>query len=219
MRVRALNDKEKSETGIRTDPGAALAELARSAGRAAEAGGGRGLPPVHLWNPEFCGDLDMRIARDGLWYYMGTPIGRERLVRLFSTVLRKDDDRYFLVTPVEKIGIAVDDVPFVANRMAVDGEGTGQVLAFETNVGDRVVAGADHPLWFTPAEGPDAEEGEVTPYVLVRARLEARISRPVFFELVDLGVDYEVDGVMQFGVWSSGCFFPIVPTATIAHLR
>lgn len=213
-----LSEKGKSTESRAADPAAALAALAQSA-REAGGEGERGLPPVHLWHPENCGELDMRIGRDGLWYYLGTPIGRKRLVRLFSTVLRKDDDGYFLVTPVEKIGITVEDVPFVAVRMAVEGEGRGQALAFETNVGDRVVIDADHPLWFTPAEGPDAEEGEVTPYLLVRARLEARIARPVFFDLVELAVDEEVDGVMQFGVWSSGAFFPIVPTETIAHLR
>lgn len=197
-----------------TDPAETLAQLTRSA-NAAQDGKKRGLPPVHLWNPEFCGDLDMRIAADGLWYYMGTPIGREALVRLFSTVLRKDGDKYFLVTPVEKIGITVEDVPFVAVAMTVEGDGANQVLTFRTNVGDAVVAGPDHPLWFTPGE----EEGEVTPYCLVRARLEARIARPVFYDLVDLGVDHDVDGVTKFGVWSSGRFFPIVDTDLIAHLR
>lgn len=197
-----------------SDPAEALAELTRAA-KSAAGPKKRGLPPVHLWNPDFCGDIDMRIATDGLWYYCGTPIGREALVRLFSTVLRKDGDKYFLVTPVEKVGIAVEDVPFVAVAMAVEGEGEEQVLRFTTNVGDEVVAGPDHPLWFTPGE----EEGEVIPYCLVRARLEARIARPVFYDLVELGVDHPVDGTMKFGVWSSGRFFPIVDTDLIAHLR
>lgn len=200
----------------RYDPSQALADLAKAATGAQKGIGGRGLPPVHLWNPENCGKLDMRIARDGLWYYMGTPIGREALVRLFSSVLRKDDDTYFLVTPVEKIEIIVEDVPFMANVLVAGGKGQDQVLRFATNVGDEVVAGPDSPMTFVPN---DEEEGEVTPYILVRARLEARISRPVFYELVELGVDHEVDGKMWFGVWSSGAFFRIVPTEMIAHLR
>lgn len=197
-----------------SDPSQALSELTKAATEAGKTSK-RGLPPVHLWNPEFCGDLDMRIASDGLWYYCGTPIGREALVRLFSTVLRKDDDKYFLVTPVEKIGITVEDVPFIATAMAVEGKGRDQVIRFTTNVGDEVIAGPDNPMWFTPGD----EIGEVTPYCLVRARLEAKIARPIFYDLVELGVDHEVDGTMRFGVWSSGTFFPIVDTALIAHLR
>lgn len=198
-----------------SDPSKALSDLTKAAAAAADPSNKRGLPPVHLWNPEFCGDLDMRIASDGLWYYCGTPIGREALVRLFSTVLRKDDDRYFLVTPVEKIGITVEDVPFLAVAMTVDGDGRDQVIRFTTNVGDEVLTGPDNPMWFTPGD----EQGEVIPYCLVRARLEARIARPIFYDLVDLGVDHDVDGVSKFGVWSSGRFFPIVDTALIAHLR
>src|SRR5690606_3213779 len=109
----------------------------------------KGLPPVHLWNPEFCGDLDMRIARDGTWFYMGTPIGRERLVRLFSTTLRHDEDgKYYLVTPVEKVGITVDDAPFLAVAMTVEGEGRAQTLTFSTSVGDSAAAGREHPIRF-----------------------------------------------------------------------
>ncbi|HKK86752.1 MAG TPA: DUF1285 domain-containing protein, partial [Roseovarius sp.] len=114
---------------------------AESIAEAARAAQGKGLPPVHQWNPPFCGDLDMRIARDGTWFYLGTPIGRPELVRLFSTILRKDDDKYFLVTPVEKVGITVDDAPFVAVDFEAEGEGKAQELVFETNVGDRMVAG------------------------------------------------------------------------------
>ena len=106
---------------------------------------GKGLPPVHLWNPPFRGDLDMRIARDGTWFYLGTPIGRPELVRLFSTILRRDGDDYFLVTPVEKVGITVDDAPFVAVDFEAEGTGAAQTLRFETNVGDHVTAGPRHP--------------------------------------------------------------------------
>ena len=166
---------------------------------------GKGLPPVHLWNPEFCGDLDMRIARDGTWFYLGTPIGRERLVRLFSTVLRHDEDgKYYLVTPVEKVGIQVEDAPFVAVAMTVEGAGRDQVLTFTTNVGDETLAGPDHPMRFEI----DKETGEPAPYVHVRARLEALINRAVFYDLVELGVEEEHEGETWFGIWSGGVFFP-----------
>ena len=165
----------------------------------------KGLPPVHLWNPEFCGDLDMRIARDGTWFYLGTPIGRERLVRLFSTVLRHDEDgKYYLVTPVEKVGIQVEDAPFVAVAMTVEGAGRDQVLTFTTNVGDETMAGPDHPMRFEI----DKETGEPAPYVHVRARLDALINRAVFYDLVALGVEEEHEGETWFGIWSGGVFFP-----------
>ncbi len=107
---------------------------------------GRGLPPVHDWNPPFCGDLDMRIARDGTWFYLGTPIGRFELVKLFSSILRKDGDKFFLVTPVEKVGITVDDAPFVATDFQIAGEGRSQTLTFSTHVGDETVASATAPI-------------------------------------------------------------------------
>ena len=174
--------------------------LAKSA-RAASKGG---LPPVHLWNPPFCGDLDMRIARDGTWFYLGTPIGRKELVRLFSTILRKDGDDYVLVTPVEKVGITVEDAPFVAVDFETRGEGAERGIAFVTNVGDQAVAGPDHPIRVTR----DPETGEPSPYVLVRANLEALIDRKSFYRLVELG-EHE-DG--WFGVRSGGVFFRIIPS-------
>ncbi len=174
------------------------------AASAREARKGKGLPPVHKWNPPFCGDLDMRIARDGTWFYLGTPIGRFELVRLFSSILRKDGDDYFLVTPVEKVGITVDDAPFVAVDFEAEGEGESQVLTFETHVGDHAAAGPDHPIRVER----DPETGEPSPYVLVRANLEALIDRKSFYRLVDLGAHH--DG--WFGVWSSGQFFPIIPS-------
>ena len=167
---------------------------------------GKGLPPVDKWNPPFCGDLDMRIARDGTWFYLGSPIGRKRLVRLFSTVLRHDaDGKYYLVTPVEKIGITVDDAPFVAVEMTVDGAGEGQVLRFRTNVDDWVTADGKHPI----RVDIDPGSGEPSPYVLVRGRLEALIARSVFYDLVALGVERGTGDSYAFGVWSSGCFFPL----------
>lgn len=165
----------------------------------------KGPPPVHKWNPPFCGDIDMRIARDGTWYYMGTPIGRKPMVKLFSSVLRRDpDDKYYLVTPVEKLGIKVDDAPFLAVELAVTGAGRDQMLTFRTHVDDVVTADVEHPI-----RVETAADGEPSPYVLVRDRLEALIARSVFYELVDLGVEEVVDGETKFGVWSSGTFFPI----------
>ena len=171
----------------------------------------KGLPPVHLWNPPFCGDLDMRIARDGTWFYLGTPIGRAPLVKLFSSILSKDGDKYFLVTPVEKVGITVDDAPFVATDFDVTGEGEDQVLTFTTHVGDTAVAGPEHPIRVER----DSETGEPSPYVLVRANLEALIDRKSFYRLVDCGTHHEEDGQSWFGVWSGGQFFPIIPSADL----
>jgi len=180
------------------------AESLAASARAAKKGG---LPPVHLWNPPFCGDLDMRIARDGTWFYLGSPIGRAELVKLFSTILRRDGDDYFLVTPVEKVGIIVDDAPFVA----VDFNPVADDLVFETNVGDRVTAGPDHPIRVVR----DPQTGEPSPYVLVRANLEALIDRKSFYRLVDIGDHADIDGINWFGVWSGGAFFGIIPTAEL----
>jgi hypothetical protein len=166
---------------------------------AAKAAGAKGPPPVHLWNPPFCGDIDMRIARDGTWFYLGTPIGRPAMVKLFSGIIRRDGDDYFLVTPVEKVGIRVDDAPFVA----VDVERSEGGVVFVTNVGDRVVAGVAHPLRVER----DPVTGEPAPYVLVRRNLEALIDRKSFYRLVEMG---EVrDG--WFGIASGGVFFPVIP--------
>ena len=171
----------------------------------------KGPAPVHLWNPPFCGDLDIRIARNGLWYYLGTPIGRMPLVKLFASVLRKDDDKYFLVTPVEKIGITVDDAPFVAVDFEPTGDGADQVLTFVTNVEDEAVAGPDHPIRVVR----DPETGEPSPYVLIRRNLEALIDRKSYYRLVEVGAVEPVDGVAMFGVWSSGQFFPFIPAAEL----
>lgn len=168
----------------------------------------KGLPPVHLWNPPFCGDIDMRIARDGSWFYLGTPIGRPAMVRLFSTVMRRDEDGcYYLVTPVEKVRIQVEDAPFVAVQLEVEGLGEQQCLRFVTNVDDQAEAGQEHPL--RVELDPDTQEP--APYVHVRANLEAKIARSVFYQLVELAVPREIDGVIWLGVWSGGVFFPIGP--------
>lgn len=185
---------------------------AESLAQAAQKASTKGLPPVHLWNPPFCGDLDMRIARDGTWFYLGTPIGRAPLVRLFSTILRRDGDDYFLVTPVEKVGITVDDAPFVAVDFEVSGEGDAQILTFTTNVEDEAIAGPDLPIRVER----DPETGEPSPYVLVRSNLEALIDRKSFYRLVDIGAHSEIDGTRWFGLWSSGEFFPIIPSEDLA---
>ncbi len=163
-------------------------------------------PPVHLWNPEREFALDMRIGRDGSWYYLGSRIDREAMVKLFSTVLRHDpDERYYLVTPVEKIAITVDDAPFVAVEMTVHGAGRDQVLTFRTNVDDELMAGPEHPIRVES----DAKSGEPSPYVHVRARLEALISRPVYYQMADLAVIEESADGPNYGVWSAGAFFPL----------
>ncbi len=163
-------------------------------------------PPVHLWNPEFCGDLDMRIARDGTWFYLGSPIGRKALAKLFSGVIRlDDDDKYYLVTPVEKIGITVEDAPFVAVEMFVEGEGRDRVISFRTNVDDFVIMDENHPFRLEI----DPETKEPSPYVRVRTNLDALINRPVFYDLVNLAGEETIDGEARFGFWSSGQFFEL----------
>ncbi len=169
------------------------------------------LPPVHKWDPPYCGDLDIRIARDGTWYYLGTPIGRPELVRLFSSILKKEDGRHYLVTPVEKVGITVDDAPFVAVDFEAEGEGRDQLLTFTTQVGDRSTAGPDNPIRVER----DAQTGEPSPYVHVRAGLEALIDRKSFYRLVEIGRHEEHDGARWFGLWSGGAFFPIIPSAEL----
>lgn len=189
------------------------AGLAALVSRAARAG--KGLPPVDRWNPDFCGDLDMEIRADGTWFYMGTPIGRPALVQLFSTVLRKDEDgRTYLVTPVERVGIRVEDAPFVAVEVNVAGDGDQRVMTFRTQVGDVVEAGAEHPIRFVE----EPETGGLKPYLLVRGRLEALVARPVMYELVEHGEVIEVDGKAMFSIRSKGVVFPIMPAAELARL-
>ena len=161
----------------------------------------RGLPPVHLWNPPHCGEIDIRIRKDGLWFHEGSPIGREALVRLFSTVLRKDPDGFHLVTPVEKMKITVEDAPFLAVRVDRD----GAALRFLTNVGDEVEAGPDHAIRVET----DPLTGEPAPYLHVRRGLEARLRRPVFYELVEMAEERDTPQGRQLAVNSNGVWFPI----------
>ncbi len=162
----------------------------------------KGLPPVHLWNPEFCGDIDIRIARDGTWFYMGSPIGRKRLVRLFSTVLRKEGAEYFLVTPAEKLRIQVEDAPFLIVQVDEQGQGEHQRLYFRTRTDDVVLADAEHPIWVS-----FSATGEPSPYLEVRDDLHGLIARNVYYQLVELGTEREHDSGLAFGVWSAGEFF------------
>jgi uncharacterized protein len=195
------------------DAAGLAALVTRAAGQAG--GHNKGLPPVDRWNPPFCGDIDMEIRADGTWFYMGTPIGRQPLVRLFSTVLRKDEDgRTYLVTPVEKVGIRIADAPFVAvemNRAEREGE---QVLTFRTNVGDVVEAGPEHVLRFVI----HGENRELKPYLHVRGRLEALVSRAVMYDLIELGETETIDGIDMFAVRSGGAVFAIMPAQELEAL-
>lgn len=184
---------------------------AESIAASARAASKKGPPPVHLWDPPFCGDLDIEIRRDGTWFYMGTPIGRPELVKLFSSILKREGDNYFLVTPVEKVGIRVEDVPFVAVDFEASGTGEAQVLTFHTQVDDVAVAGPDHPIRVVR----DADTDEPAPYLLVRANLEALIDRKSFYRLIDLGAHHPHEGESWFGLWSSGQFFPVIPSSEL----
>lgn len=194
---RRLNGRDEISTNRGLD---AVVEAARAAGE------DRALPPVHLWNPAVCGDIDIVIRRDGVWTHEGSPIGRKALVRLFSTVLRKDPDGFWLVTPVEKMRITVEDAPFHAVR--VDRE--GDLLVFETDVGDRVAAGPQNPIRVET----DPATGEPAPYVHVRRGLEARIDRPVFYELVESATERQTDAGPELGVVSGGVWFPLGPAGS-----
>jgi len=169
--------------------------------------GGKGPAPVQLWNPPFCGDLDMRIATDGTWFYLKTPIGRPALVKLFASVLKREGNRYFLVTPVEKCGITVDDAPFLAVEMRVLDRPGGRVLNFRTNVDDWVACGRDHALRFEP----EPDTGGLKPYLHVRHDLWAKVTRALFYDLVELGEEREIAGERMFGVASGGEFFAMAP--------
>lgn len=169
----------------------------------------RGPAPVHLWNPPFCGDIDMRIAADGTWFYLGSPIGRPALVKLFASILRKDPERYVLVTPVEKVGIKVDDAPFLAVEMRVEAGRIG----FRTQVDDFVWIDADHALRFEKG----AAAG-VKPYVKVRGELWALVNRALFYDLVEIGETTAHEGESWFGIRSSGLFFPICRASEIEGL-
>ncbi|MCY0148042.1 DUF1285 domain-containing protein [Hoeflea sp. G2-23] len=200
----------KTRTTAKTDAAGLAALISRA--QADRNAGKDSLPPIERWNPDYCGDIDMEIRADGSWFYMGTPIGRPALVRLFSTVLRQDEDgKTYLITPVEKIGIRVVDAPFVAVEMTVEQNDDGPVLTFRTNVGDVVRAGPDNPLRFVTL----GETEQLKPYLLVRGRLEALINRAVTYDLLALGEPVEIDGVEMFAIRSGGATFPVMPMADL----
>ncbi|MCC8932135.1 DUF1285 domain-containing protein [Rhizobium sp. 'Codium 1'] len=203
-----------SDTLKATTDAAGLAALISRAS-AQTSGGKQSLPPVERWEPQFCGDLDMEIRADGTWFYMGTPIGREPLVRLFSTVLRKDEDgKTYLVTPVEKVGIRVEDAHFIAVEMSVTEDAGESVLTFRTNVGDVVEAGPEHRLRFEVI----GENHELKPYLGVRGRLEALVSRAVMYDLVERGEVLDVEGRAMFVIRSRGMVFPVMPADELDRL-
>jgi len=174
----------------------------------------KGPPPVHLWDPAYCGEIDMRIAADGTWFYLGTPIGRPALVKLFASILKREGERYFLVTPVEKCGIVVDDAPFMAIELQVDDREAGRQLCFRTNVDDWVACGARHPLRFEP----ETATGGLKPYVHIRRNLWAKVTRAVFYDLVDLGEAREIAGTLMFGVASAGQFYAMAPASSLEDI-
>ena len=181
-----------------------LENLTATAKRAGE----KGPPPVHLWHPDYCGEIDMRIASDGTWFYMGTPIGRPTLVKLFASILRKDPERFVLVTPVEMVGIIVDDAPFLAVAM----EKHADELIFRTNVDDVVKMGIDNPMRFE-----EDSKGGLVPYLRVRGDLWAKLTRPIFYDLVAWGEEREIDGTKMFGIGSKDAFFPMIEAARLAN--
>lgn len=178
----------------------------------------KGPPPVHLWNPPYCGEIDMRIGPDGTWFYQKTPIGRAALVKLFASVLKREGDYYYLVTPVEKCGITVDDAPFLAVELKVEGADSGagrtdQVLHFRTNVDDWVACGPGHDLRFEP----ELPTGGLKPYLHVRRDLWAKVSRPLFYDLVELGEERDINGTRMFGIASAGEFYAMAPADSLAE--
>ncbi|MGG7518588.1 DUF1285 domain-containing protein [Allorhizobium undicola] len=202
---------DKDERAVETGDLAAL--IARAADQ--KAGGKDGLPPVERWNPPFCGEIDMEIKRDGRWFYQGSPIGRQPLVRLFSTVLRRDEDgETYLVTPVEKLRIRVEDAHFLAVEMTGSARQGEPVLTFRTNVGDVVEAGRDHALRFVVS----ADDQAVKPYLSVRGGLVALLSRAVAHELLEQGEIMTVEGADMFVIRSAGAVFPVMAADELERL-
>jgi hypothetical protein len=194
-------------TDARKTPAGALEALTGTV----RAAGGKGPPPVHLWNPPYCGEIDMHIAADGTWFYQKTPIGRMPLVKLFASVLKREGDRFFLVTPVEKCGITVEDAPFLAVEMQVAGPQEAPVLHFRTNVDDWVACGPENSLRFTPEPGTDG----LKPYLHVRRGLWAKVTRALFYDLVEMGEERDIGGERLFGIASGDGFFAMAPADTL----
>lgn len=198
------------------DKSANLSEKAAPAGleglqaavRDASTSGRKGPAPVHLWNPPYCGEIGMKIARDGTWFYQGSPIGRPAMVKLFASILRKDPERFVLVTPVEMVGIEVEDAPFLAVEMRADDDAGHARLIFRTNVDDEIICDATHPVRFEKGAA-----GGVKPYIRVRGDLWALVTRALTYDLLARGEVRDIDGVDTFGVQSSGAFFAIASAA------
>jgi hypothetical protein len=207
-----MSDSPTKKRESHVERGPAPERALRGPGEAAT-GRLRGVGPAPSWNPPDCGDIDMRIAADGTWFYCGSPIGRAPLVQLFASIMRREGDRYVLVTPVEKVGIKVDDAPFLAVEMRIESEADGPELTFRTNVEDLVTVDSEHPLRFEPG----ASEG-LKPYVRVRGDLWALVKRALFYDLVDLGQTEQVANEDWFGVRSRGLFFPMCPASEIEGL-
>ena len=208
-----MSDSPTKKRESNAEPARAPEGALRGLGEAAT-GRLRGVGPAPSWNPPDCGDIDMRIAADGTWFYCGSPIGRAPLVQLFASVMRREGDRYVLVTPVEKVGIKVDDAPFLAVEMRVDERRADEPeLTFRTNVEDLVTVDSEHPLRFERG----ASEG-LKPYVRVRGDLWALVKRALFYDLVALGRTERVANEDWFGVRSSGLFFPMCPASEIEGL-
>jgi uncharacterized protein len=207
-----MSDSPTSNRESSAEPARAPEGALRGLGEAA-IGRLRGLAPSSSWNPPDCGDIDMRIAADGTWFYCGSPIGRAPLVQLFASIMRKEGDRYVLVTPVEKVGIRVDDAPFLAVEMRGGDETDEPQLTFRTNVEDLVTVDGEHPLRFERG----ASEG-LKPYVRVRGELWALVKRALFYDLVALGRTERVENEDWFGVRSRGLFFPMCRASEIEGL-
>jgi uncharacterized protein len=204
-------DQNRGASGPAAKDSSALERLSAALGAIPR---GKGPPPVERWNPAYCGEIDLRIAADGTWFYNGTPIGRPALVRLFASILRKDPERHVLVTPVERVGVVVEDAPFQAVEMAVEGEGEARRIAFRTNVDDLVQVGAARPLRFERDR-----RGGIKPYVLVRGGLWARVTRALTYDLVDMGEERHCESRAMFGIAVEGQFYPIAPAEEAAGLR
>jgi hypothetical protein len=205
------SEQDPAANGPALEASGALERLSAALGEVAR---GKRPPPVERWSPPYCGEIDMRIAADGTWFYNGTPIGRLALVKLFASILRKDPERHVLVTPVERVGIVVEDAPFQAVEMAAEGKGEVRRIAFRTNVDDLVRVGAANPLRFERDPG-----GGIKPYVLVRGELWARVTRALSYDLIDMGEERELEGRAMFGIAVEGQFYPIAPAEEAAGLR
>lgn len=200
-----IKDRSLSEGTVNEAPG--LEGLMKSVH---ETAGDATYPPVEAWNPPYCGDIGLKIGADGTWYYQGSPIGRKRLVKLFASVLRKDEDgQTYLVTPQEKVLVEVADAPLLAVEMTVTQQGRQQILVFRTNLDDVVLVEANNPIRFQQVEGADGSDQGLKPYILVRGRLEALVTRALYYDLIDLAVCETTSAGETLGVWSGGTFFEI----------